>query len=154
MRDDLLSLVDDTVGVAQPTLVHGDLSPKNVLVGATAPVLLDWEVIHVGDPAFDLGMMGAHFMLKALYHGARPTSHPMVEAARRFWYSYDGPADLERALRHTGGVMMARLYGKSPVEYLVDESSRRRAHRIGALALSGEVGSMDSLLGLLEGTEK
>jgi hypothetical protein len=74
----------------------------------------------------------------------------VVEAARRFWLAYDGPADVERAIRHTGGVMIARLYGKSPVNYLVEASSRRRAHRIGALALSGRVASVETLLGLVE----
>jgi 5-methylthioribose kinase len=145
-----LSLVADTADVQRVTLVHGDLTPKNVLVTSDAPVLLDWEVIHVGDPAFDLGMMGAHFMLKALYHGVNQTTHPLVDAARGFWMAYDGPADLGRSFRHTGGVMIARLYGKSPVEYLVDESSRRRALRIGTSALGGDITSVESLLGLLE----
>ncbi|HEY1761522.1 MAG TPA: phosphotransferase [Acidimicrobiales bacterium] len=154
LRDDLLLLVADTIAAPCATLVHGDLTPKNVLITSSAPVLLDWEVIHVGDPAFDLGMMGAHFMLKALHHGVNRRAHPLVEAARGFWLAYDGPADLGRSLRHTGGVMIARLYGKSPVEYLVDESSRRRALRIGALALGGDINSVESLLGLLEDDER
>ena len=94
------------------------------------------------------------FMLKALHHGVNRRAHPVVEAARGFWLAYDGPADLGRSIRHTGGVMIARLYGKSPVEYLVDESSRRRALRIGALALGGEINSVESLLGLLEDDER
>jgi len=150
LRDELMSLVDDAVAVAHPTLVHGDLSPKNVLITESAPAILDWEVIHVGDPAFDLGMMCAHFMLKALHDGAKRTTHPLVEAARRFWLAYDGPADLERSIRHTGGVIIARLYGKSPVAYLVDESARRRAHVIGSMAVSGDIRSLESLLSLIE----
>lgn len=153
LRDDLLSLVADTVGDPRTSLVHGDLSPKNVLITSGAPVLLDWEVIHVGDPAFDVGMMGAHLMLKALYHRVKGTTHPLINAARGFWRAYDGPADLERSIRHTGGIMIARLYGKSRVEYLEEESSRRRALRIGALALGGGIGSVESLLRLLDDDE-
>lgn len=148
LRDNLLALVDETVNVARATLVHGDLSPKNVLVTPTTLVLLDWEVIHVGDPAFDRGMMGAHFLLKAIYHGPA-NSATVVKAARNFWSAYQGPADEERSVRHLGGVMVARLYGKSPVDYLVDEASRQRAHRIGAAALSGHVRTGDELFALL-----
>lgn len=150
LRDDLLSLVEETIDVPHRALVHGDLSPKNILVTASAPVLLDWEVIHTGDPAFDRGMMGAHFMLKALFHGATSSTHHLVGVARQFWQAYDGPAVEERSIRHTGGVMVARLYGKSPVPYLVDEPSRRRAHRIGARALSGRVKTVEALLQLLD----
>jgi aminoglycoside phosphotransferase (APT) family kinase protein len=150
LRSDLLSLVDDTVNAPQTTLVHGDLSPKNVLVTTMAPVLLDWEVIHVGDPAFDRGMMGAHFMLKALHHGVTRSTHHLVESARQFWLAYEGPASVDQSIRHTGGVMVARLYGKSPVDYLVDEASRQRAYQIGAVALSGQVRTVDGLLELLD----
>jgi len=148
LRDDLLALVEETVNVARPTLVHGDLSPKNVLVTPTSLVLLDWEVIHVGDPAFDRGMMGAHFVLKAI-HLAPGQCAMVVKAARNFWSAYEGPADEERSIRHLGGVMVARLYGKSPVDYLVDDASRQRAHHIGAAALSGEVRTVDEVLALL-----
>ena len=34
-------------------LVHGDVSPKNILVGPDGPVLLDAECAWYGDPAFD-----------------------------------------------------------------------------------------------------
>jgi tRNA A-37 threonylcarbamoyl transferase component Bud32 len=150
LRDDLESLIIDTVGVRERTLVHGDLSPKNILVTSTMPVLLDWEVIHVGDPAFDVGMMSAHLFLKALHHGARNSQHPVVASARLLWRSYDGPAPNDRSIRHVGGVMAARLYGKSPVEYLVDATSRERAHRIARAALSGRITEVDELFGLID----
>jgi 5-methylthioribose kinase len=146
LREELESLVQRTIAVAQRSLVHGDLSPKNVLVTSEAPVLLDWEVIHVGDPAFDRGMMGAHLMLKAVFHDATTTTHPLAETARQFWLAYEGPASVGESLRHLGGVMIARLYGKSPVEYLTDELKRARAHRIGAMALRGEIRTVDELL--------
>ncbi len=150
VRDDLLRLVDDTVHQSMRRLVHGDLSPKNILVTSSSAALLDWEVIHVGDPCFDRGMMGAHFMLKALYHESTGVTHDIVEAARGFWTSYDGPAGVRQSIRHAGGVMLARLYGKSPVEYLWSGATRSRVHRIGARALSGSVISVEEFLALID----
>src|SRR5262249_34295871 len=46
-------------------LVHGDYSPKNILVHASRLVLLDHEVIHFGDPAFDVGFALTHLLSKA-----------------------------------------------------------------------------------------
>jgi hypothetical protein len=74
----------------------------------------------------------------------------LVESARQFWLAYGGPAGVDQSIRHTGGVMLARLYGKSPVDYLVDEVSRQRAHQIGTMALSGQVRTVDGLLALLD----
>ena len=150
LREGLLDLVHDTIAQPLRSLVHGDLSPKNILVTSSAPVLLDWEVVHTGDPGFDMGMMGAHLLLKAIYLEVRDAGHDLVEALRQFWTSYDGPADVEQSIRHTGGVMLARLYGKSPVEYLNNDVARDRAHRIGARALSGRITTVASLLSLIE----
>ena len=150
LREDLETLIAATIDATERTLVHGDLSPKNVLVTPEAPVLLDWEVIHEGDPGFDRGKMGAHFMLKALYHGVHDAAHEMVEAAREFWRAYEGPAEVAHSLRHAGGVMVARLYGKSPVDYLTDEGARERAQRIGAIALRGRVTTYEDFLALIE----
>ena len=47
-------------------LVHGDVSPKNILVGPDAPVLLDAECAWYGDPAFDIAFCLNHLLLKAV----------------------------------------------------------------------------------------
>lgn len=135
----LLGLVEETSGVTNPSLVHGDFSPKNVLVTPAAPVLLDWEVVHLGDPAFDVGMLSAHLLLKAVSDRLQPASPRILDSLLGFWNSYTGPADPERSRRHTGGVVLARLYGKSPVEYLRGGEERARADAIGRAALSGSV---------------
>jgi tRNA A-37 threonylcarbamoyl transferase component Bud32 len=137
VRDALLALVGETEAATPRSLVHGDFTPKNVLVASAGPVLLDWEVVHVGDPAFDLATVTAHLMLKAVRTSPAGGSEALVETGRQFWDAYDGPADRERAFRHTGAVMLARLYGKSPVEYLVDTPARQRAHEVGERALLG-----------------
>jgi aminoglycoside phosphotransferase (APT) family kinase protein len=104
------------------TLVHGDFSPKNVLVTEGRLVLLDHEVVHWGDPGFDLGFALTHLLAKARH---QPTHRAAFErAAGEFWSSYVAEtADLfpgleARAVRHTLGCLLARVDGRSPLEYL------------------------------------
>jgi 5-methylthioribose kinase len=146
----LTELIADCASARPARLVHGDFTPKNVLATGGAPVLLDWEVIHAGDAAFDLGMLGAHLLLKACL--TRPvTASPVWPAARELARAYDGPADPSRAVRHTGAIMLARLWGKSPVEYLTGEQERAAAAGIGGRALHG---GYESQAALLEDTER
>ncbi len=108
------------------TLVHGDFSPKNVLIHEGRLILLDHEVIHLGDPAFDLGFALTHLLSKAHHLPARRQA--FLEGALRMWRSYLGAladppwrADLEeRAVRHTLACLLARVRGRSPLEYLSD----------------------------------
>ena len=120
--------------------MHGDFTPKNVLVTGGPPVLLDWEVIHAGDPAFDLGMLTAHLLLKACLIPALWPARPRPGRA------YRGPADPARAVRHAGAIMLARLWGKSRVEYLTAEPVRVAAAAIGGRALHDGYGTLTELL--------
>jgi 5-methylthioribose kinase len=114
------------------TLVHGDYSPKNILVHHGRLVLLDHEVIHFGDPAFDLGFALAHLLSKAHYvHDMRAA---FAAAASDYWRAYraalgDVPwsPDLEsRAVRHAIGCLLARVAGRSTLEYLNGEQRARQ----------------------------
>lgn len=100
-------------------LVHGDYSPKNLLVDGDEIVILDCEVAHWGDPRFDIAFCIAHLLLKSFRHGA-PTA-VLLDAATAFLREYRqaGPPVLdEHLLRQTGCLLLARLEGDSPVEYL------------------------------------
>jgi 5-methylthioribose kinase len=113
------------------TIVHGDYSPKNVLVHDDRLVLLDHEVIHIGDPGFDLGFSMTHLLSKA--HHLPERRADFAAAAVGYWSTYAGTvgdapwtAKLEeRGVRHTLGCMLARVRGRSPLEYL-DEEKRQR----------------------------
>lgn len=116
------------------TLVHGDYSPKNVLVHDNRLILLDHEVIHWGDPAFDLGFALTHLLSKA-HHVAR-LRREFAGAAKLFWRTYlDALGEVEwkqelelRAVRHTLGCLLARVAGRSPHDYWTDaERERQRA---------------------------
>jgi 5-methylthioribose kinase len=122
-------------------LVHGDYSPKNVLVHKGRLVVLDFEVIHWGDPAFDLGFGLTHLLSKA--HHLKPHREAFAGAAIEFFRSYrdelgDVPwaGDLEaHAVNNTLGCLLARVAGRSPLEYL-DAAARARQRKaiIGLLA--------------------
>jgi aminoglycoside phosphotransferase (APT) family kinase protein len=122
----LRRLVDETLS-RRDTLVHGDYSPKNVLVREERLILLDHEVIHFGDPAFDLGFGLTHFLSKA--HHLPEKRSAFAEAARLYWSVYRDEVGLlpwaegleQRAVRHTLGCLLARVAGRSPLEYLDEE---------------------------------
>lgn len=114
-------------------VVHGDYSPKNVLVHEGQMVLLDHEVIHFGDPTFDLGFSMTHLLSKA--HHVVEHREKFLEAAQVYWntYSESAPGLLTqpnfeaRAVRQTLGCMLGRIDGRSPLEYLSKgERSRQR----------------------------
>jgi aminoglycoside phosphotransferase (APT) family kinase protein len=117
------------------TLVHGDYSPKNVLVRAGRLVLLDHEVIHFGDGAFDVGFALTHLLSKA--HHVRSCRAVLADAARLFWAIYDQAtagcewrAGFEPvAVRHTLACLLARVAGRSPLEYL-DGGEQARQSRV------------------------
>lgn len=126
-------LVDDT-RATRYTLVHGDYSPKNVLVHGGRIVLLDHEVIHFGDGAFDLGFALTHFLSKANH--LRAMRDQFADAARFFWERYyeevrnePWSAALEpRACRHTLACLLARCIGRSPLEYLSPPAAATQAN--------------------------
>jgi 5-methylthioribose kinase len=132
------ALITDT-RARRLTLVHGDYSPKNILVQGGRLVLLDHEVIHFGDPAFDLGFALAHLLSKA--HHVHDLRAAFAQAARRYWSAYravlgDMPwsPDLEpRAVRHTLGCLLARVAGRSTLEYLSDTEQARQGAAVVSL---------------------
>jgi aminoglycoside phosphotransferase (APT) family kinase protein len=133
------------------TLVHGDYSPKNILVHHDRLVLLDHEVIHFGDPAFDAGFALTHLLSKA--HHLPLHRAAFAGAVRYFWRIYSetlGPvgwrADLDRwAVRHTLGCLLARVAGRSPLEYL-DAAERARQQAVVVALMGRPPATVDELV--------
>jgi 5-methylthioribose kinase len=127
-----LSGVVDETRKRRETLVHGDYSPKNVLVRNGRLVLLDHEVVHFGDPAFDLGFSLAHLLSKA--HHLPERRDDFARAALLYWRAYGGARELEpRAVRHTLACLLARVAGRSPLEYLDDVERARQQRAVVAI---------------------
>ncbi len=136
-RGDVLRRLAETTARTRLSVAHGDVSPKNILVGPDGPVFIDAECAWFGDPAFDLAFCLNHLLLKCLW--AR-------QAAQRLLVSFDAlaraylalvdwePAEAleRRAANLLPGLLLARVDGKSPVEYLTEDSDKdtvRRAAR-------------------------
>lgn len=109
-------------------LIHGDYSPKNIMIGLDRMVLLDCEVAWYGEPAFDAAFLFNHFLLKALLrYDDRKQFISLVDAA---WGGYrQSRGDTEPEMEQRTGrlllmLMLARVDGKSPAEYL--RSSRQK----------------------------
>jgi fructosamine-3-kinase len=119
---------------AKIALVHGDVSPKNILIGRTNPVFLDAETAWFGDPAFDLAFCLNHFLLKSDFQpqfaeGYRNCFRSFAESylAQVGW---EPRAEIEaRTARLLPVLYLARVDGKSPVEYISDEKIRNRIRR-------------------------
>jgi aminoglycoside phosphotransferase (APT) family kinase protein len=121
-------------------LVHGDFSPKNLLVSPAGELLLvDHEVAHWGHPAFDIGFVTCHLLLKSIRFRERCDAY--LEAAAAVLNAYAGAAGTIRgglgsfAARVTGALLVARVDGKSPVEYLTEARDRELARALGSRAL-------------------
>jgi aminoglycoside phosphotransferase (APT) family kinase protein len=136
----LLALAETTAATKQ-ALVHGDVSPKNILLGPRGPVFLDAECAWYGDPAFDLAFCLNHFLLKCLWRPA--TSRGFLDCfsamaeAYRAGVAWEAPDGLERrAARLLPGLFLARVDGKSPVEYLTAEADKDRVRRVARALLA------------------
>lgn len=101
------------------TLVLGDFSPKNILVGPSGLWVIDHEVAHRGDPAFDVAFMLSHLAAKAIHLPA--TAGALSTTAREFLAAYGDAPGLEDET-HLGktfaGLLLARVVGASPLPYL------------------------------------
>jgi tRNA A-37 threonylcarbamoyl transferase component Bud32 len=130
----LMALLE-TTAANHFALVHGDVSPKNILNGPEGPVFLDAECAWYGDPAFDLAFCLKHLMLKCLVVPASAAGYMECFDAMVDGYLNTLTEELRgtdklgieaRTARLLPGLFLARVDGKSPVEYLTQETDRER----------------------------
>ena len=125
----VLSELAATTAATKLVLVHGDVSPKNIIVGPCGPTFIDAECAWYGDPAFDLAFVLNHLLLKCIW---RPMHlHDYCEAFRVLTDAYlahvdwEPPHELEeRCARLLPALTLARIDGTSPVEYITDDRDR------------------------------
>ena len=132
-------------------LVHGDASPKNILMGPAGPVVLDAECAWYGDPAFDLAFLLNHLLLKSALRpqdapALRASGHALVDAYRSRVRWEPWPELEARAAALLPGLMLARVDGKSPVEYLVGHPAAAHVRQFALERLRMPVRSLAQLL--------
>ena len=149
-------LSDALLGLAERTartklcLVHGDVSPKNILAGPGGPIFLDAECAWYGDPAFDIAFCLNHLLLKCLW-----VPQSRVEFLKCFdalAVAYLDNATWEpreaveaRAASLLPGLLLARVDGKSPVEYLNAENDKQAVRAVARRLLSKPAGSLSEV---------
>jgi 5-methylthioribose kinase len=129
-----LIMLAETTARTKRALVHGDVSPKNILIGPAGPVFLDAECAWYGDPAFDVAFCLNHLLLKGVWNrGAVDALLACYDAFAAAYFdrvTWESPADLEqRTARLLPGLFLARVDGRSPVEYITTESDRDLVRR-------------------------
>ena len=121
------------------TLVHGDFSPKNIMItGTDKPIVLDFEVMHTGNPVFDLGFVSAHLLCKYLRTEDSSQKSLLRETAIAFINSYAQTCNIPVANslpHHVAVIALARVEGVSPVNYL-DEAAKARVQSVTKAAIA------------------
>lgn len=125
-----LNAASELLAQTRQCLVHGDFSPKNILIGVERMVILDCEVAWYGDPAFDVAFCLNHFLLKSLHFV--PDYAPFIRQVSIFRDQYRQTIghlyvqyQLEERLSHLlPMLLLARVDGKSPVEYIKSASKK------------------------------
>jgi 5-methylthioribose kinase len=145
-----IQAIADGIGKARIALMQGDISPKNILVGPRGPVFLDAETACYGDPAFDAAFCLNHLLLKCVWH---PEFMPAYLESFRAWksaylqgVSWEDRRGLEARIAAILGVfLLARVDGKSPVEYLTAPTDKDFVRQMARGFIAREETSLDAM---------
>ena len=151
--NDLMHELVESTAASKVALVHGDVSPKNILIGPNGPVFLDAECACYGEPAFDAAFCLTHFLLKCLWKPNWKKGY--LKCHERFRKTYFSNAkwldmtELERRVTQLHlGMLVARVAGRSKVEYVSDKVTQELVktfatrHLISHVATTGEVATL------------
>ena len=143
IQNTIHSLIDE-LEQQRTTLVHGDFSPKNIMVSSPDSVyVLDFEVTNLGNPVFDLAFLLGHLVCK-FFRAPKEQETAIAALAALFISSYTAKRELPESLaHHTALISLARVEGKSPVDYL-DSAQQRKLQVFTKEVLSNPIG-LDTL---------
>lgn len=133
-----LRAIADDLSSRKVALVHGDVSPKNILISEHGPVFLDAECAVYGDPAFDLAFCTTHLLLKAAWlddDRLKLAATALVDAYRAGIDWEDANGLLARSGRLLAALLLARVEGKSPAPYLTDPNHKHTVREQARAAL-------------------
>lgn len=150
----VIAALIEEITTVKITLVHGDFSPKNIMSTTDhRPIVLDFEVAHIGNPVFDLAFLLAHLLCKVIHAPQAGQKQLLVETAKQFLASYQQTTRLSVAKtlpHHIALIALARVVGVSPVNYLDGPAQQRLV----ALTKSAMLDSGMTVTQLFESTAK
>ena len=135
-------------------LIHGDYSPKNILVKGDDICILDFEVAYYGNPCFDIAFFANHFLLKAVKNRSIADEYIglLTFMLKRYFdgISYAGADKTEAdSVRTLGFLLLARVDGKSPVEYITEESSKELVRRTALRVIEDDCSRFEQVFDIL-----
>ena len=136
------------------TLVHGDFSPKNILIGKNKIVYLDAECCNFGDPIFDLVFFSNHLLLKSIF--IKDKSKEFIKSYIIFYKEYlknlnaeKSKLYIDRIIKMTPIMMLARIDGKSPVEYIKSKKIKNTIRNKSFLLLERNINSLNDIVRII-----
>lgn len=145
-----ITAVADAIYATDTVLVHGDVSPKNIMIRGDTPILLDAECATMGDPRFDVAFCMNHLVLKAFH--LPPLRAELRAEVIGFWAAYarhihwQDPRDIDRGVATLlPMLMLARIDGKSPVEYL-DAATADQVRTVALHLISTPLATLDGVI--------
>ena len=133
------------------TLVHGDFSPKNILVDKNKIIYLDAECCNFGDPVFDLVFFTNHLLIKSIYF--KDKSQEFIKLYVSFYKEYlsnlstkNFNSYIDRIIKMTPIMLLSRIDGKSPVEYIIKENIKNIIRKKSFLLLDGKINSLNDII--------
>lgn len=149
-----IEAVADSLYRSGQVLIHGDVSPKNIIFRAKTPFILDAECATMGDPCFDLAFCLNHYILKAVHLPTRAADY--LSFCMALWHAYAPQVTWEhsaavesRMCRLLPMLMLGRIDGKSPVEYL-DDAARQVVVASARALVQTPVSDLSGLLATIE----
>ncbi len=126
-------------------LVHGDVQAGNVLLAPRGAVLLDAEIAHLGDPAFDVGVFLAHLLGPGLARGA--TDLAALETAWRAYADAAGEAapPFRDAARIAGIELLRRAIGAAGAAWSESDAAVERVIDAGVSLTASPPDCLDDL---------
>ena len=133
------------------TLVHGDFSPKNILVDKNKIIYLDAECCNFGDPVFDLVFFTNHLLIKSIFF--KDKSQEFIKLYVSFYKEYlsnlstkNFNSYIDRIIKMTPIMLLSRIDGKSPVEYIIKENIKNIIRKKSFLLLDGKINSLNDII--------
>lgn len=145
----------DKLMTEQIALIHGDYSPKNILVHDDQICILDMEVAYYGHPCFDLAFLTNHFLLKAVFRKELADRYlNMMLKMVQLYFDRENFTDRKKleadTVRTLAFLFLARVDGKSPVEYLKEEVDRNLVRAAAMEMIRKEYESYDEITACLK----
>ena len=138
------------------TLVHGDFSPKNILVDKNKIIYLDAECCNFGDPVFDLVFFTNHLLIKSIF--LRDKSQEFIKLYLSFYKEYlsnlstkNFNSYIDRIIKMTPIMLLSRIDGKSPVEYIDRENIKNIIRKKSFLLLDSKINSLSDIIKIING---